>query len=101
MKIRIVRSSGNVFEDLGFDPEEAEHLRARSELMIALTKVIEDRGLTQSAAAELFGVTQPRISNLMRGRIDLFSVDTLISMLARVGIRVKLVLSKGRKYSVA
>jgi predicted XRE-type DNA-binding protein len=96
-----VRSSGDVYEDLWLSPEEAEHLKARSELMIALKQVIEDRGLTQTAAAELFGVTQPRISNLMRGRIDLFSVDTLISMLAHVGIRVKLVLSKGRKYSVA
>lgn len=101
MRTRIVRSSGDVYEDLGLSPEEAEHLKARSELMIALKQVIEDRGLTQTAAAELFGVTQPRISNLMRGRIDLFSVDTLISMLAHVGIRVKLVLSKGRKYSVA
>jgi predicted XRE-type DNA-binding protein len=101
MKTRIVRSSGNVFEDLGFSPEEAEHLKARSELMIALKTVIEDRGLTQSAAAELLGVTQPRISNLVRGRIDLFSVDTLISMLAHVGVRVRLVLSKGRKYRVA
>jgi predicted XRE-type DNA-binding protein len=101
MRTRIARSSGNIFKDLGFDQKEAEHLRARAALMTALSRIIEDRGLTQSAAAELLGVTQPRISNLVRGRIDLFSIDTLIGMLARVGVRVQLVLSKGSKHRVA
>lgn len=89
----ITRSSGNVFRDLGFSEDEAEHLRIRSTLMVAVRKLIEERGLTQTEAAKLLGVTQPRISNLARGRIDLFSIDTLIDMLARAGIHVDVVFS--------
>jgi predicted XRE-type DNA-binding protein len=94
-------SSGNVFADLGFDSEEAEHLRVRSDLMIAVRRIIEERSLTQAQAAELFGVTQPRISNLVRGKIDLFSIDTLVDMLARAGVQVEVVLSKGQHRGVA
>jgi predicted XRE-type DNA-binding protein len=65
--------------------------------MIAVRKLIEDRNLTQAEAAKLFGVTQPRISNIVRGRIDLFSVDTLLDMLARAGIHVDLVFSALRQ----
>jgi predicted XRE-type DNA-binding protein len=93
MGTKITPSSGNVFRDLGFSEEEAEHLRIRSSLMIAVRKLIEDRGLTQAEAATLFGVTQPRISNLVRGRIDLFSIDSLIDMLARAGVRIDIVFS--------
>lgn len=82
------RGSGNVFRDLGFAPEEAEHLRVRADLMIELSKLIEDRGLTQAQAAKLFGVSQPRVSDLVRGRIDRFSIDTLVAMLGRGGVRV-------------
>ncbi len=89
-KVRIVRSSGNVFEDLGFGREEAEHLRIRSALMAAIVKLIKVRKLTQSSAAALFGVSQPRISNLVRGKIDLFSIDTLVEMLAKAGVHVEL-----------
>jgi predicted XRE-type DNA-binding protein len=60
-------SSGNVFQDLGFGPEEGEHLRIRSALMAAVCRYMDERGLTQSEAAKIFGVTQPRISNLVRG----------------------------------
>ena len=101
METKMTPSSGNVFADLGFDPEEAEHLRVRSDLMIAVRRIIEERSLTQAQAAELFGVTQPRISNLVRGKIDLFSIDTLIDMLARAGVQVDLVLSDGRRRGVA
>lgn len=96
-KVRLTRSSSNVFRDLGFSPDEAEHLRFRSDLMIQLRKVIEGRGMTQAAAAKLFGVTQPRVSDLMRGRIDLFSIDTLIDMLAKLGIRARVVLQPSRR----
>jgi predicted XRE-type DNA-binding protein len=89
-KRKIVRSSGNVFEDLGFGPDDAEHLRIRSALMATLRQVIQDRGLTQAKAAALLGVTQPRVSDLMRGKIDLFSIDTLVDMLARAGFQVNL-----------
>lgn len=91
MTKKVARSTGNVFADLGFSPEEAAHLRVRSTLMAALRKTIDERGLTQVKAAALFGVSQPRVSDLVRGKIELFSVDTLIEMLARVGVRVELV----------
>ena len=99
MSLTIRRSSGNVFADIGFGPEEAEHLRIRADLMIAIRKVIASRKLTQAQAAKLFGVTQPRVSNLVRGRIDLFSIDTLVDMLATAGVGVKLTI--GRQSRVA
>ena len=96
MPMRVRRSSGNVFRDLGFRREEAENLRIRSDLMISLCKLIEAKGLTQAQAAKELGVTQPRISDLMRGKIELFSVDSLIEMLGHAGARVSLVV-KTRK----
>ena len=81
-------SSGNVLTDLGFSAEEAQNLKVRSDLMIELTKLIEASGLTQAAAAKLLGVTQPRISDLVRGKIDRFSVDSLIEMLGHAGADV-------------
>ena len=97
MAIKFERSSGNVFRDLRFSPKEAESLRLRSELMIELDRLIKARKLTQSAAAKLFGVSQPRVSDLVRGKIDLFSIDTLISMLARAGMRVELRVARGQR----
>ena len=96
-KVKLTRSSGNVFRDLGFSADEADYLKVRAELMVNLQKAITARGLKQAAAAELLGVTQPRVSDLMRGRIDLFSIDTLIDMLARLGVRAKLVLQPSRR----
>lgn len=93
----MTRSSGNVFRDLGFSADEAEHLKIRADLMLNLQKVIAARGLKQGEAAELLGVTQPRVSDLMRGRIDLFSTDALIDMLAKLGIRAKVVLQPSRR----
>ena len=92
MKLKVSRSSGNVFRDLGFTSEEAEHLKIRSDLMIQLQKLIAARGLRQAQAAKILGVTQPRVSDLLRGRIDLFSTDAIIDMLARLGVRVKVAL---------
>jgi predicted XRE-type DNA-binding protein len=93
MKLKMTRSTGNVFRDLGFSSDEAEHLRIRSDLLLQLQKAIKSKELKQAEAAKLLEVTQPRVSDLMRGRVDLFSVDTLIDMLARLGIRVRLVFS--------
>lgn len=90
MASKVRRSSGNVFWDLGFSSPEAENLRIRSELIARLRKVIASEGLTQSAAARLFGVSQPRVSDLVRGKIDLFSIDMLVNMLAKAGLRVTL-----------
>ncbi len=90
MANKIRRSSGNVFKDLGFPAEEAEHLRIRADLMIVLSRVIQNRGLTQVKAAELLGVSQPRVSDLVRGKIHRFSIDTLVAMLGHAGVRVEL-----------
>lgn len=93
-RLKITPSSGNVFRDLGFSREEAEHLLIRSDLMIAVQKALQRRAVKQAEAAKILGVTQPRVSDLLRGRIDLFSTDALIDMLARLGIRVRVVLSR-------
>lgn len=92
MKTKMTRSSGNVFKDVGFSAEEAEYLKIRSSMMARLREVVTSRGLTQADAAALFGVTQPRVSDLVRGKIDLFSIDTLIDMLSHAGIKVKFTL---------
>ena len=99
MTIKVRRSTGNVFRDLGFSQEEAENLKIRTDLMIRLSKLIETRRLTQAQAAKLFEVTQPRISDLVRGKIDRFSIDTLVAMLGHAGIRVQVVV--GRRSKVA
>ena len=94
---RLTRTSGNVFRDLGFPPEEAEHLLVRSDLMIKVQELIASRSLKQAEVAKILRVTQPRVSDLLRGRIDLFSTDALIDMLARLGVRVRLVLKPSRR----
>src|SRR5690606_7591102 len=93
---KVTRSTGNVFRDLGFSKAEAEHLLVRADLLIQLQKAIEARRLKQADAARLLKVSQPRVSDLLRGRIDLFSTDMLIDMLARLGIRVRLVVRASR-----
>jgi predicted XRE-type DNA-binding protein len=82
-------SSGNVFEDLGFVPEAASNLTIRAALMLQLEQFMEEQGWTQQQAALQFGVTQPRISDLKRGKIDRFSIDMLVRMLSRAGLRVE------------
>jgi predicted XRE-type DNA-binding protein len=71
-------------------PALAENMKLRSSLMLALKEHIDKEGLSQSRAAKLFGVTQPRISDLVRGKIDLFSIDTLVNMLTAAGMHVEL-----------
>lgn len=80
---------GNVFRDLGFSMEEAENLKIRAELMIAIQQLVEERGLKQKEAAELFGTSQPRVSDVMRGKIDEFTIDSLVNMLWHAGVRVE------------
>jgi predicted XRE-type DNA-binding protein len=99
MVIKIQQSTGNVFRDLGFPREEAENLKVRTDLMIQISKLIRSRRLTQAQAAGLFGVTQPRVSDLVRGKIERFSIDTLVAMLGHAGVQVQFTL--GRKSKVA
>ena len=79
------KSYRNVFEALEDDPAMAQNLKIRSELIITLRRYFEDAALGQKEAAELFGVYQPRISDLMRGKVDKFTIDKLVNMLARIG----------------
>jgi predicted XRE-type DNA-binding protein len=97
MTTKIRKTSGNVFRDLGFATEEAENLRIRADLMIQLSKLIKARRLTQAQAADMFGVTQPRVSDLVRGKIDRFSIDTLVAMLGHAGVRVHLVIGRSSR----
>lgn len=89
----------NVFLDLGFDEVEAENLRIRSHLMIELVDRID--GLTQMEAARRLGVAQPRVSHLRTGKINLFSIDALVNMLAAIGVSVRLSLTKRRGTTAA
>ena len=95
--MKIKKSTGNIFHDLGFGREEAANLLIRAKLMTEIKKYIETKKLTQIKAAKLLGVTQPRISDLIRGKIDLFAVDALIEMLSRAGIKVDVVISRRKK----
>ena len=88
MNTDITESSGNVFRDLGFDGGEAESLRVRARLMAPLERSLREQGITQAEAAEELGTTQARISALMNGRIQAFSIDALINMLDRAGLEV-------------
>jgi len=87
--MKVTKGSDNVFEDLGFEAEEAANLKVRADLMLDLRRYIEDKGWTQEQAASFFGETQPHIGNLINGEISCFSVDQLINMLTRAGMQVK------------
>lgn len=80
-----------MFLDLGFGRAEAEYLMLRSRLMVMVADVIESRHLTQAKAAALLGVTQPRVSDVVRGRVERFTIDALVEMLARAGVRLDIV----------
>lgn len=76
------------------DPSEAENIKLRAKLMRAIVNHIEKRKLSQAAAAKLMGVTQPRISDLVRGKVDLFSIDMLITMATAAGLHVDIKIAK-------
>jgi predicted XRE-type DNA-binding protein len=80
----------SVWDAIESDPGQAENMKLRSQLMMALRDHIAQEGLSQAAAAKLFGVTQPRVSDLVRGKIDLFSLDALVNMLAAAGLHIEL-----------
>jgi predicted XRE-type DNA-binding protein len=92
-KEAIIESSGNVFTDLGFSPAEATILAMRAELMARIRETIAAKAWTQSEAAEHLGIGQSRVSDLVRGKRDKFSLDMLVTLATRVGQHVELVLS--------
>lgn len=75
----------NPLELISRDPVEFSLLSLKSKLVIIITKIIDDKKLTQKEAAIILGVNQPRISNLINGRINKFSIDTLFEMLGKLG----------------
>ena len=82
---KITSSSGNVFTDLGFDDAEAQVLALRADLMAQLERQIKHRKMTQVAASKLLGVSQSRVSDLTRGKVEKFSLDTLVQFAAKLG----------------
>ena len=92
--VNIQGQFASVWDALENTPQEAASMKARSALMMALAEVIRERGMTQDEAATLFGVTQPRVSDLVRGKINLFSLDTLIDMAATAGMAPTVKISK-------
>jgi predicted XRE-type DNA-binding protein len=93
-RLKIERGSGNVFLDIGFSPEEAQNLQLRSELMSRIERFVKRNGMTQTEAARALGVTQPRLNALLKGKIDQFSLDALVNMLAHAGMRVEMKVRK-------
>ena len=90
MDEEITASCGNIFLDLGFSEEEAALLTMRAKLMLALRETISERGWTQTEAAEHLGIAQSRISSLVCGKWDKFSLDMLITIASRAGLRTEL-----------
>lgn len=80
----------SVWDAIEDTPAEVESMKLRSELMMALKSHIDRTKLSQAQAAKLFGVTQPRISDLVRGKINLFGLDALVNMAAAAGLHVEM-----------
>lgn len=87
---RRIEGSGNVFVDMGFDPAEAEVMKLRAEVMLRMEQLLREKGWTQAEAARRLGVTQPRISRLVKGRWEDFSLDMLLTLAARAGLHPRL-----------
>ena len=79
----------SVWDAIEASPSHAASMKARSDLMMAVRKVVDDWELTQAQAAVRLGITQPRLNDLLRGRIEKFSLDALVDIAAKAGLRVK------------
>ena len=90
----IEKGSGNVFLDIGFPPDQANNLLLRADMMIRIEDLVRRSSMTQQAAARMLGVTQPRLNQLLKRKIELFSLDALVNMLAKAGMRVELRVKK-------
>ena len=88
MAKKVVKSSGNIFLDLGFPSHEAAVMLLRAELAEALRVWLEREGLTQAQAARRLKVRQPRVSEIARGKVELLSLDYLVGLCAKAGIPV-------------
>ena len=86
---KVSESSGNIFLDLGFPPHEAAVLLLRAELAEALRQWIESEDLTQAQAAKRLGIAQPRVSEIVRGKIELMSLDYMVGLCSKAGVSVE------------
>lgn len=89
----ITPAEGNIFEDLGFAPAEAMKLKIKADLMIQLTQWIKKSNLKQADAAKLLKISRPRVSNVMHGKVEKFTIDALVDMLELTGHRVQIHIS--------
>jgi predicted XRE-type DNA-binding protein len=87
---KIHKSSGNVFEDLGFDKDEAENLKIRATLMAAISEWIHQKRIKQTNAAKILGISQPRVSDLVNGKIEKFTIDMLVNMVMKTEQRIEM-----------
>ena len=90
MTRKITKSSGNIFLDLGFPPHEASVMLLRAQLAEALRLWLEREELTQAQAAKRLGITQPRMSEIVRGKVELLSLDYLAGLCAKAGLDIGL-----------
>lgn len=88
------RRFANVWDALEASPAHAASMKARSELMMAVRRVVDGWALTQAQAATRLGITQPRLNDLLRGRIDKFSLDALVDLAANAGLSVKVKIAR-------
>ena len=88
--ISIIEGSGNVFIDLGFPPAEAEVMKLRAEVMIRMQQFLKAQGWTQAEMARQLGITQPRVSRLLKHKVEDFSLDMLLTLAARAGLHPEL-----------
>jgi len=94
VKLKQIRGNGNVFSNLGFKKAAAESLKLRAELMTRIEAFYRKSGMTQTKAARALGLTQPRLNALLKGKIDLFSLDALVNIAGRAGLHVRLVVKR-------
>jgi predicted XRE-type DNA-binding protein len=93
-QLNITTGSDNVFRDLSFPEAEAQNLLLRADLTIHIRRIISKLGITQAEAAKLAGITQPRMNDLVKDRIEKFTLDALVNVAAKLGYTVKLSLNK-------
>ncbi|CCK79435.1 helix-turn-helix domain-containing protein [Desulfobacula toluolica] len=86
--IQVTESNGNVFKDIGFSREQSNKLATKSYLMMQIESLIKKKGMTHDQASKLMGVSRPCVSDVMRGRIDKFTIGALVDMLTKAGLRI-------------
>jgi len=90
MSPKITQRFDSVWDALESDPSAAENLKLRSELMLGIAERVRSRGWTQTVAAKRCSIAQPRLNDLLRGKIDRFSLDALVNIAAALGLRVRM-----------